>query len=218
MTEDDAKAWLTDVLGVSRGTLWTLEQFQAFVMAENAHQNLVSSATIPHFLARHIVDSAQLWPLVDRNGAWLDLGTGAGFPGIVIAILREQPIVFVESRRKRAEFLQSAIDWLGLNHARVVHARLETLETRTFSVISARAFAPLPRLFEIAHRFSTEKTLWVLPKGQSAAEELETARQTWHGAFHVKQSVTDHAASIIVASQVKRADKANRQGRPVGKI
>lgn len=186
------------------------------VIAENAHQNLISVGSIDHFWARHIVDSAQL--LLHAGGAvaqdsmedrlWLDLGTGAGFPGIVVALLRPAPIMFVESRRKRIDFLNGAIERLELGHARVAGARLEMMETTTAAVISARAFAPLPKLLEIAHRFSRNETIWVLPKGRTAHEELETVRRSWQGVFHVKQSVTDSDAAIIVATGVQPAQAA----------
>jgi len=133
---------------------------------------------------------------------WLDLGTGAGFPGMVIAILADFPVILVESRRKRFEFLERQVDALGLDNVTVHGGRLETLATREVGVISARAFAPLPKLFGLAHRFSTEKTRWLLPKGRSAREELESVRSSWQGVFHVEPSLTDAEAAIIVATGV----------------
>lgn len=215
MTEDDAQTWLQDHCGVSRETLALLDAFRQMVVDENTRQNLISAATIPTFWVRHIVDSAQLLQYAPSTseGEWLDLGSGAGFPGIVIALMRELPIVLVESRRKRAAFLEMAAASLGLCHVRVVHQRLEVMPPHAFEVITARAFAPLPRLFETASRFATKKTIWILPKGQSAREELESINETWHGSFHVKQSVSDPTASIIVASQVQRVGQAKRLGK-----
>ncbi len=206
MTEDDAKAWLTDHLHVSRETMAMLDAFRAMVIAEAAHQNLISAASIDQFWARHIVDSAQLLSLlpIDRPRSWLDLGTGAGFPGIVIAILADAPITFVESRRKRVDFLAEAVEQLGLSHVTLAGSRLELVPSAPFGVITARAFAPLPKLLDLAHRFSVNETIWVLPKGKSAREELESLGQSWQGVFHVKQSVTDPEAAIIVGSGVAR--------------
>lgn len=204
MTEEEAKAWLFDQLNVSRETFERLDALRQIVIAESAHQNLISTATIDSFWSRHIVDSAQLLPLAAdaRRGAWLDLGTGAGFPGLVIAILSTQPIVLVESRRKRFEFLAKTASKLALPHVSVHGGRLENFETRSVSVISARAFAPLPKLLEAAARFSHNDTVWILPKGRGAREELALIASTWHGKFHVEQSITDDAAAIIVASGV----------------
>jgi 16S rRNA (guanine527-N7)-methyltransferase len=212
MTEDEAKAWLRDTLNVPRGTMARLEAFRQALITESAQQNLISAATHDHIWARHIVDSAQLLRLIPApisNQSWLDLGTGAGFPGLVIAILGFAHVTLVESRRKRAEFLSAMVDSLGLaDRVTLCASRLESLPTTPYSVISARAFAPLPRLFEFAHRFSTEETHWLLPKGRSAREELESVSGTWQGLFHVELSVTDVESSIIVGRQLLRRDHA----------
>ena len=203
MTEDDAKAWLTDTLSVSRETMEKLEAFAAMVVAESRLQNLISAASSPHIWARHIVDSAQLLTLLTSNeeeerGPWLDLGTGAGFPGVVLAIVSNVPITFVESRRKRINFLADACKLLNLPHVSLVGGELEKLPIAPFSVITARAFAPLPKLLGLAHRFSTPKTVWLLPKGARAREEVEDVKESWRGVFHVEQSITDPAGAIII--------------------
>jgi 16S rRNA (guanine527-N7)-methyltransferase len=206
VNEDEAKAWLTDTLNVSRETFAQLDRLRELVTAESALQNLVSAATIPHFWTRHIVDSAQLLPLASdaQPGAWLDLGTGAGFPGMVVAILANRPIILVESRRKRFEFLCEISVVLNLPHVSVHGGRLETLATRSVSVISARAFAPLPRLLDLAARFSRNETVWLLPKGQSVQEELALVDGMWHGKFHVNRSITDENAEILIAEGISR--------------
>jgi 16S rRNA (guanine527-N7)-methyltransferase len=210
MDEDAAKHWLTESLNVSRETLAQLAAFREMVIEESTRQNLISAASIPQFWVRHIVDSAQLLLEAPTNGAWLDLGTGAGFPGIVIAILRTQPITFVESRRRRIDFLAASAKTLGLDHVTIQGSPLERVESAPFSVISARAFAPLPKLLTLAHRFSQKETVWLLPKGQSAQEELESLAGSWHGDFSLKPSVTDAQSAIIIGRGVtpqKRTSK-----------
>ena len=211
MTEDDAKAWLTDSWGVSRETYEKLDRLRSLVVAESTQQNLISAGSIPSFWARHIVDSAQLLIHATPPGVadgternWLDLGTGAGFPGMVIAIMRDAPITLVESRRKRIDFLVTALEALALPHVSIFGGRLETLEPEVFSIISARAFAPLPKLFALAHRFSTFETRWLLPKGQRAREEMEAVKDEWTGVFHVEQSLTDADSAILIARKVSR--------------
>lgn len=207
MTEDDARAWLANELSVSRETFDRLEAFIAFLFAEAEKQNLISASTRDHVWARHIVDSAQLLPLAQDagEGAWVDLGSGAGFPGLIVAALTERPVILIESRRKRVDFLNEAAAVLGVaDRVRVEGRRVEMVEPIAASVISARAFAPLDRLFDLAARFSRSGTLWLLPKGRNAQSELEAARNSWQGVFHVKQSVTDAESSIIVAHGVKR--------------
>ena len=204
MTEEEAQDWIRQNISISREAESKLFQFEGALIEENERQNLISASTIPTIWSRHIVDSAQLLGLHSANTSapWLDLGTGAGFPGMVIAILSDQPIILVESRRKRFEFLDRQVEALGLKNVRIHGGRLETLETQPAGVISARAFAPLPRLFPLAHRFSRKDTVWLLPKGRSVLEELESVRSSWQGVFHVKPSLTDVEAAIIIATGV----------------
>jgi 16S rRNA (guanine527-N7)-methyltransferase len=131
----------------------------------------------------------------------VDIGSGAGLPGIVIACLVEGPVTLIEPRRLRADFLHRASESLGLK-ARVASEKVERVRGH-FDVITARAVAPLPRLLEISQHLSTRNSVWVLPKGRSAAAELAEARHTWQGAFHVERSVTDEDSSIIVATDVR---------------
>ncbi len=215
MIESEAKAWLTDVWGVSRETFEKLEAFVAMVIIEAGKQNLISASSIPLIWTRHIVDSAQLLIHVtppgvddDQSRNWLDLGTGAGFPGLVIAIMRNAPITLVESRRKRIDFLVETMEALDLPHVSLFGGRLELLEQEFFSVISARAFAALPKIFHVAHRFSTAETRWVLPKGLKAREEVEATELNWAGVFHVEQSLTDPDSAIIVARKVNQKGNA----------
>lgn len=204
MTEEEARAWLGQQFDVSRETWERLEAYVAILLAEMEQQNLIAESTRPHVWARHIVDSAQLIPLAAKagEGQWIDLGSGAGLPGIVVAILTNRPVQMVESRRKRIDFLNGVIEHLGLSRASVFGGRVETVPVAQAAVISARAYAPLPRLLESAVHLSTEKTVWVLPKGRNAQNELETASRSWQGVFHVERSVTDADSAIIVAHAV----------------
>jgi 16S rRNA (guanine527-N7)-methyltransferase len=186
-----------------------LEALVAMLAEENQRQNLVSAASLDQVWLRHIVDSAQLLPHVPRGTdlPWLDLGTGAGFPGLVIAALRpESEVLMVESRARRIEWLDRARIAMGLERAKVIGQRLELVETCQAAVISARAFAPLERLLTLSARFSTSDTLWLLPKGRSAQQELDDLRK-WRHVFHVEQSLTDPQAGIIVGTLAGRKGK-----------
>lgn len=206
MTEDEARAWIAAQWDVSRETWAKLDRYIALLFAAMEQQNLIAESTRDHVWARHIVDSAQLLPLAAAaaDGPWIDLGSGAGLPGIVVAILSDRPVTLVESRRKRIDFLEAAAANLGLRHVAIFGGRVETVPGAQAAVISARAYAPLPRLLDSAIHLSTEKTLWLLPKGRNAENELEAIRPTWQGAFHVERSVTDPESAIIVAHSVKR--------------
>ncbi len=179
-----------------------LERFAAMLVAENDRQNLIAASTIPNLWVRHIADSAQLLALDTRDGKglWIDLGSGPGLPGLVIAILSERPMLLVESRRRRCDFLRAVITELALDHVEVVEAPLERVATRPAATISARAFAPLDRLIDLSARFSTESTRWLLPKGRNAVKELALLPQPWQNLFHVEQSRTDADSQILVGT------------------
>lgn len=200
--EAQARAWLTALPEWDAAAAARLDLLVRLLAEENAVQNLVSAVSLGEVWRRHIADSAQLLMHVPRetSSPWLDLGTGAGFPGLVIAALRpECEVLMVESRARRIDWLERARIAMGLERARVIGARLEQVETRTVRAISARAFAPLPRLLELSARFSTADTLWLLPKGRSAAQELQDLRG-WRHMFHVEQSLTDAEAGVILGT------------------
>ena len=211
--EAEARAWLERLPEWNAAAADRLEQLVALLIEESARQNLVSAASLGPVWQRHIADSAQLLTHVPRetSSPWLDLGTGAGFPGLVIAALRPDcEVLMVESRGRRAEWLETARIALGLEQAKIVSARLELVPTQKVRVISARAFAPLPRLLELSARFSTADTLWLLPKGRSAPQELQ-ALSGWNHMFHVEHSLTDPEAGIIVGTLA--GPKAGKKGR-----
>lgn len=210
MTEEEAQSWLRETLFVSRETMERLAAFIAYLREEATQQNLIAASTLDQIWARHIVDSAQLLThLPDQNWKnWIDLGAGAGFPGLVIAILSGKPVTLVESRGRRIDYLERAVRLLDLEkNVDVAGMALDKLKTTKYEVISARAFAPLPRLLNGAARFSTENTVWLLPKGRNAATELEEVKGNWDLMFHVKQSITDSEAGILVGNLRGKARK-----------
>lgn len=187
---------------VSRETFGRIEAYVELLRNENQRQNLISASSLDDVWERHILDSAQLLRLEPRLGAsWVDIGSGAGLPGIVIACLVEGPVTLVEPRRLRAEFLANTVAALKLN-ATVFHGKVERLSGK-FEVITARAVAPLARLLEISHHLSTRNAVWALPKGRSAESELVEAKRAWQGVFHVKPSVTDANSFIVVGTGVR---------------
>ena len=215
-SDDEAKAWLSGVLGVSDVAMSRLSRLADLLIAANAQQNLVAQSTLPHIWRRHIADSAQLLRISREavpQGPWLDLGTGAGFPGLIIAALEpERPVTLVDSRRLRTAWLAYACTELGLAQAEVLTLRVEDLPSTKWCVISARAFAPLDQLLALSSRFSTPETLWLLPKGAKAANELKMLSPQWDHLFHVEQSLTDPAAGII-AGRLKDSPQAQSISR-----
>lgn len=214
-TEAEARRWIARELGVSRETTCALERFAALLIEENYCQNLVSRETLQTFWVRHMLDSAQLAAFdPDPASAWLDLGSGPGLPGLVLAMLRPGPVTLIEARRLRVAFLERAVAQLALTNVCIVGSRVEKVQAKPFAAISARAFAPLPKLLDLAHRFSTERTRWILPKGRSAARELAEARVTWQGDFRIEPSLTDDDAGIVIAEHVSRRPSGGGRDQP----
>jgi 16S rRNA (guanine527-N7)-methyltransferase len=186
---------------VSRETFQRLSAYVELLLAANERQNLISASTVDQVWERHILDSAQLLRFEPRSGSsWLDVGSGAGLPGIVLACLTDGPVTLVEPRRLRTEFLREVVETLKLN-ATVHQSKVERISGR-FDVITGRAVASLPNFLTMCDHLSTRKTLWVLPKGRSAQSELAEAKRSWQGVFHVEPSVTDPDAQIIVGTEV----------------
>lgn len=199
-SEEAARDWCAERYDAE--VMVKLERFIALLAEENTKQNLVSKASLDQVWQRHIVDSLQLLTHVPHETSptpWLDLGSGAGLPGIPVAIAAPQvEVQLIESRKRRIEWLNRAIAELSLENCRVIGSRLEHVESCQAGAISARAFAPLEKLLNLSKRFSTHSTLWLLPKGRSGAQELSEQPKKIRKLFHVEHSLTDPEAAILV--------------------
>ena len=196
-SEDQARQFCAERLNAQG--LERLEVLAATLREENARQNLVSAGSLAAVWQRHFADSLQLVDLVPRGtGPWLDLGSGAGFPGLVLALAQpDVPVFLIESRKRRVEWLERCIELLELEHCCAIGKRLESVETVSAAVITARAFAPLGKLLRLSARFSTPATVWLLPKGRSAAQELSEQPQSVQAMFHVERSRTDPGGILV---------------------
>ncbi|HEX8382770.1 MAG TPA: 16S rRNA (guanine(527)-N(7))-methyltransferase RsmG [Sphingomonas sp.] len=194
MTEEEARGWIVDRFDAE--VLAKLERLVALVTDETARQNLVSPSTLAGIWSRHIVDSLQLVDLAPADGAWLDIGTGGGFPGLAVAVVRDTAMHLVEPRRKRAVFLEEAAHILGLPHVHVHASKVESVTARA-KTISARAVGSIAALVEAARHVASRDTVWLLPRGRVSPEEL-AGLPRYARVFHVEQSLTDPDSQIVV--------------------
>ncbi|MDY7524093.1 16S rRNA (guanine(527)-N(7))-methyltransferase RsmG [Sphingomonas sp. 10B4] len=203
MTEDEARDWVSQHFGADG--LATMRQLVEIVTAESAQQNLIAPSTLGAMWTRHIVDSAQLLMLAPKDdGVWLDIGSGAGFPGLVVAALTDRPVWLVEPRRRRADFLVQAAEAMGVGERVTVEcARIEDVLVDA-RIISARAVASLDSLFAWGAKCASSATCWILPKGRTALADVTAAQLAWDGVFHVEHSITDPDSLIVLASGVTR--------------
>ena len=193
---------------VSRETLDLLKQYERLLRKWTERINLVAPSTLDKLWERHFHDSLQLWELTPKRGLWVDLGSGGGFPGLVIAILAREAgqtkVVLVESDQRKAAFLRTVARELGLD-AKVLSQRIEDVAPLNADVLSARALAPLPKLLAYTERHRKPGGVAVFPKGETAEDEIRDALESWHFDCQKHPSVTDAKATILSIGEVTRA-------------
>jgi 16S rRNA (guanine527-N7)-methyltransferase len=193
---------------VSRETYQLYQAWQQALLKWNKRINLVARSTLPDFWSRHALDSWQVTPFINTDDvSVLDFGSGAGFPGIAVAIaLKDRggaQILMAESAGKKASFLRSTIRELELP-AKVHAGRIEDIEMHKPDIITARAFAPLPRLLEYAAPFLSLDTRLILLKGESVDEEIKAAHAKWTFGSRKIQSHTDQTGCVLLVENIKR--------------
>jgi 16S rRNA (guanine527-N7)-methyltransferase len=206
LAEDRALA--QTLVPVSRETLARLDRLVEILLPVAAHTNLIARSTIPHLWTRHIADSLQLLALAPNARIWVDLGSGAGFPGLVLACaLAGQPgsmVHLVESVQKKAAFLRDAA--LQIQVPATVHAvRIEDFgKNPNFKadVVTARALAPLDQLLRFAHPLLRSGALGLFPKGQDVEGELTQASKSWNIEASLVPSQTNALSRIVVVQSL----------------
>lgn len=193
-------------LDVSRETMAALETYDRLLKKWQKAINLVGPRTIEDSWARHFYDSAQLFAMAPddvRHGTWLDMGAGAGFPGLVVAMLGAAHVHLVESDQRKSTFMREVIRATGAP-ATVYTERVERLTPFPVDVITARAFAPLPKLLEMAAPFWGEKSIALFPKGRDVEIELTAAAKCWIIQPELLASQTHDEARILRLRKIER--------------
>ena len=214
--------------GVSRETIARLEIYEALLQQWQKAVNLVAARTLEAVWQRHFADSAQLVGLIPEAQSWLDLGSGAGFPGLVVAILladgarataptlpcpagsapvpRSGRVTLIESDSRKAAFLGAVARQTGIA-VDILSTRIETGATQSRviapDVVTARALAPLDKLLNLAAPFLSPRTIGLFLKGREAAKEVEVARQTWTFTSELIPSSTEAGAHIVRVSTLE---------------
>ena len=184
--------------GVSRETMERLQRYAEALERWQKRINLVSRATLPDLWRRHMLDSAQLLPLIPVRATRLtDLGSGAGFPGLVLAILGVPEVHLVECDARKCTFLREAARLTNTKNVTVHNRRVEEMPPETFDVVTARALARLPELLRLARRFAGPETVLLFPKGRGIAEELIRAPETATMRPELIPSRTEPGAAIL---------------------
>lgn len=208
----DRRTSLEEIAGpVSRETFERVAHFEAAFRRWSARINLAAPSTLPHIWERHILDSAQLLRLAPAALRWLDLGSGGGFPGAIIAILlRDRPgasIDLVESNAKKGAFLKTTLGEIGAP-AKVHVARIEAFrgEARGYDVVTARALAPLPLLLELSAPWLAAGATGLFHKGRDYRREVEESVNEWQFDLVEHRSAVDPESVILEISGLRRGD------------
>ncbi|MCX2560576.1 16S rRNA (guanine(527)-N(7))-methyltransferase RsmG [Acetobacter farinalis] len=194
---------LPESLHVSRETQERLEAFVALLEKWNPRINLVSSRDMASVWERHVLDSLQLAPLVAGHERFIDMGSGGGFPGVIVAVASGVPGVLIESDQRKAAFLREAARATQAPLT-VLAERIEQVETKPAPVVTARALASLNKLLEWTAPLLAEGGKAFFLKGQQADEELTEARRYWHMDVRIHRSITSHDGVILEVSNLDR--------------
>ena len=193
---------------VSRETIERLTAFHDLVLKWNPRINLISKSSVPLLWERHIWDSAQVIPMAPSGDIWVDIGSGGGFPGLVVAILSletrpERHIRMIESDQRKSAFLRTVIRELGLN-ATVEVARIEAAEPAKADVLSARALADLSVLLGFAELHLDPAGTAFFFKGETWQKEVDAARESWSFSLISHTSISNPAAAVLEIKEIKR--------------
>ncbi len=211
MTEHDARQRVESLCDVSRETMVRLDHFVGDLRKWNAKINLVSPSTLPNVWQRHILDSAQLFPLIgDESETLCDIGTGGGFPGAVLAILSQQTIprlnvAMIESDRRKCAFLQQIKARQALS-SQVIPERIEKVEPLSADVMTSRALAPLKNLLGYAHRHLSPDGRAIFLKGAKYQAEIDEALDSWWFELQERASETSADAVVLEISNLRPRD------------
>lgn len=201
---------LHEICDVSRETEVRLRHLEDLVRTWTQRINLVSRATVDEIWTRHILDSAQFFAAAPPNPtAWVDLGSGGGFPGLVVALLGTQAgwktrFTLMESDQRKATFLRIARRELGLPAVEIHPGRIEAAAPLAANVVSARALAPLPRLMPLVYLHLAPEGCALLAKGANAATEIEEAKSNWRFEIEEIPSRTDENGRLLRLERIER--------------
>jgi 16S rRNA (guanine527-N7)-methyltransferase len=201
MTGAEVKAWIADRYGADGAA--RVGDAVALILDEAGRQNLIAPSTVPDVWNRHVLDSLQLAPLAGSIDHWADIGTGGGFPGLVIAAATGCAMTLIEPRKLRAAFLARATTALGLPGVTVAAAKVERV-SGAFDIFSARAVAGIATLLGSSIHCARADSRWLLLRGRYDAQEIRSLERDWRFMFHVEQSLSDPESSIVILSEVRR--------------
>ena len=193
MTKED----IIKIFNLKKAETIALNKFISELKKTNSLINLVGKSTLLNPWDRHICDSLQIIPFIkNKNSSVLDMGTGAGLPGIVLSILGYKNITMVDSRKKKIEFVQQIIEKLGLK-TKLINSRLEDLRLPPFQYITSRALASLDKLLNYSLFFSNDKTRLIFLKGRNVNKEIIEAKKNFFFDYKIYESKSSGGGFVV---------------------
>jgi|AntRauTorcE11897_2_1112592.scaffolds.fasta_scaffold15618_3 16S rRNA (guanine527-N7)-methyltransferase len=201
---------LFSFLDVSRETISKLNTYHSLLKQHAAHYNLVGRSTLDHVVERHFKDSAQLQKYIDPTKSLIDIGAGAGFPGLVLAMLGNTKLTLVDSVTKKVNFLK-VVSRETNTEVKIIHDRVENIQGMSFDQITCRAFASLDKILTLTKELRGKHTTYILLKGESVKKEIEDAQRGWSFTTEFHQSITDDRGVILIVKNVVAKSKKNEK-------
>ena len=181
-----------------------IEKYIKLLLNYNMHTNIVGKSTLIDPWSSHVLDSLQIAPFIkNKNSTILDMGTGAGLPGVMLAIYGYKNITLVDSVGKKINFLKAVKTEVGLQICPIL-GRLENIKNLSFDIITSRALANLNKLFTYSQKFLKKNTVLIFLKGKTVNEEIEIAKKNWIFDFSKHQSISDSRGCLIIIKNLKK--------------
>lgn len=199
-----------DTYNVSRETFERLKTYEASLREWQKKFNLVSNASLEDAWNRHFLDSVQLFKYIPVSAKNIvDFGSGAGFPGMVLAIIAAEKTPYlnfflIESIAKKTLYLNEVKNLTGINNVKIINDRIENVKIPSVDVITSRAMCSLKELLSYAARFSSKNTLCIFPKGKKYKEEIAEAQKSWTFNYEVAPSEQSNEGAILLITEIKK--------------
>jgi len=183
-----------------------IEKYLVFLKQHNSHTNLVGKSTMVQPWISHVLDSLQILPHIKtKNASILDMGTGAGLPGVILNICGHSNVTLIDSNGKKINFIKLINSELDLNLNPVL-GRLEKINNLRFDFITSRALASLDKLFTYSQKYLKKNTVLIFLKGKTVNEEINFVRKKWFFDINKHQSISDQRGSILIIKNLKKND------------
>ena len=200
----NSKIQTTNLYALDKNQLELIEKFIKEITEFNKHTNIVGKSTLNDFWRRHVLDSLQICRHIkSKKKSILDMGTGAGIPGIFLSIAGYSNVSLIDSNSKKIKFIQNVICKLNIN-AKTYLSRIENLRNTKFDFLISRALAKLSKLLFYSHDFTKKETVLIFLKGKTVKQEIEEAKTDWDFYYKTHKSLSDERGKVLIIKNLRK--------------